>query len=114
MCASAAFAVLYNVSAELFPTVVRNVGTGMGSLFARAGGLSAPTIHLLVTSPPPPLITVVSTLAILTTPRKCTSIVARPNRLLGTDIRLRIIPFHSWSFRLVATRNQTSRNARNY
>uniref|UniRef100_A0A914W1A9 Major facilitator superfamily (MFS) profile domain-containing protein n=1 Tax=Plectus sambesii TaxID=2011161 RepID=A0A914W1A9_9BILA len=45
MCAAAAFAVAYNFSAELFPTVVRNIGTGMGSFSARIGGLLAPQVH---------------------------------------------------------------------
>jgi hypothetical protein len=48
MCVAAAFAVAYNYSAELFPTVVRNIGTGMGSFSARIGGLLAPQVHAVV------------------------------------------------------------------
>lgn len=44
---SASFAVLYVYSAELFPTVVRNVGMGISSLSARLGGMVAPFIVLL-------------------------------------------------------------------
>ncbi|XP_074656413.1 organic cation transporter protein-like [Tubulanus polymorphus] len=41
---SASFAIVYVFSAELFPTVVRNVGVGSGSMCARIGGLLAPFI----------------------------------------------------------------------
>ncbi|CAD5114785.1 DgyrCDS3827 [Dimorphilus gyrociliatus] len=37
-----AFTIIYVFSAELFPTVVRNVGIGVGSFSARIGGLLAP------------------------------------------------------------------------
>lgn len=47
--ASAAFAVVYNYSAEIFPTVVRNSGLGMSSSIARLGSISAPQIALLGT-----------------------------------------------------------------
>ena len=43
---SASFAVLYVYSAELFPTVVRNVGMGISSFSARLGGMVAPFIVL--------------------------------------------------------------------
>ena len=47
-CISASFAIIYVFSAELFPTVVRNVGVGSGSVFARVGGVVAPYIGQLV------------------------------------------------------------------
>ncbi|GFO09417.1 organic cation transporter protein, partial [Plakobranchus ocellatus] len=46
--ASAAFAVIYIYSAELFPTVMRNSGMGLCSLSARIGGILAPYIADLV------------------------------------------------------------------
>ena len=46
-CISAAYAVLYVYSAELFPTVVRNAGMGVSSLSARVGGMVAPFIVLI-------------------------------------------------------------------
>jgi hypothetical protein len=48
MCIAAVFAVVYNYSAELFPTVVRQTGTGFASVCARIGSLLAPQIRLLV------------------------------------------------------------------
>ncbi|XP_005098247.1 organic cation transporter protein [Aplysia californica] len=42
--ASAAFAVIYVFSAELFPTVMRNSGMGLSSFSARIGGVVAPYI----------------------------------------------------------------------
>ena len=45
-CISAAYAVLYLYSAELFPTVVRNAGMGISSFSARIGGMVAPFIVL--------------------------------------------------------------------
>lgn len=47
-CVSAAFAVTYNYTAEIFPTVVRSAGTGCSSLVARVGSIAAPQIALLV------------------------------------------------------------------
>ncbi|XP_074649098.1 organic cation transporter protein-like [Tubulanus polymorphus] len=41
---SASFGIIYVFSAELFPTVVRNVGVGSGSMCARIGGVVAPFI----------------------------------------------------------------------
>lgn len=41
------FAVIYNYSAELFPTIVRNTGMGLGSMAARLAGASTPLITLL-------------------------------------------------------------------
>jgi hypothetical protein len=51
MCIAAAFAVIYNYSVEVFPTVARHTGTGYASLCARFGSLSAPQIRLLVRVP---------------------------------------------------------------
>ncbi|CAG5134163.1 unnamed protein product [Candidula unifasciata] len=42
--ASAAFAIIYVFSAELFPTVMRNSGMGLSSFSARIGGILAPFI----------------------------------------------------------------------
>lgn len=41
------FAVIYNYSAELFPTVVRNSAMGLGSMCARLSGALTPLIALL-------------------------------------------------------------------
>lgn len=41
------FAVIYNYSAELFPTVVRNSAMGLGSVAARLSGALTPLITLL-------------------------------------------------------------------
>ncbi|XP_022122113.2 organic cation transporter protein isoform X1 [Pieris rapae] len=41
------FAIIYNYSAELFPTVVRNSAIGLGSMFARLSGALTPLITLL-------------------------------------------------------------------
>lgn len=41
------FAVIYNYSAELFPTVVRNSAMGLGSMAARLSGALTPLISLL-------------------------------------------------------------------
>ena len=45
---SACFAILYVFAAELFPTVLRNVGVGSSSMMARVGGLIQPQIALIV------------------------------------------------------------------
>lgn len=46
------FAIIYNYSAELFPTVVRNTALGLGSMSARLAGASTPMITLLDTLSP--------------------------------------------------------------
>lgn len=42
------FAIIYNYTAELFPTVVRGSAVGVGSSSARLAGMIAPQILLLV------------------------------------------------------------------
>ncbi|XP_001341287.1 solute carrier family 22 member 13 isoform X1 [Danio rerio] len=44
---TASFAIIYVYSAELFPTVLRQTGIGVSSMFARMGGVLAPLINLL-------------------------------------------------------------------
>uniref|UniRef100_A0A673HNB2 Solute carrier family 22 member 13-like n=1 Tax=Sinocyclocheilus rhinocerous TaxID=307959 RepID=A0A673HNB2_9TELE len=44
---TASFAIIYIYSAELFPTVLRQTGIGVSSMFARIGGVLAPLINLL-------------------------------------------------------------------
>ncbi|XP_066270962.1 organic cation transporter protein-like [Branchiostoma lanceolatum] len=44
---TASFAVIYVFSAEIFPTVVRQIGIGMSSMSARVGGMVAPFVNLL-------------------------------------------------------------------
>ncbi|KAH3727337.1 hypothetical protein DPMN_053269 [Dreissena polymorpha] len=45
---SAAFAIIYVWSAELFPTLVRSSGMGSSSMMARVGGMVCPYIADLV------------------------------------------------------------------
>lgn len=45
---TAAYGGIYLVAAELFPTLARNIGMGMSSMFSRIGGLLAPFILDLV------------------------------------------------------------------
>lgn len=45
---SASFDIVYIYSAEIFPTVVRNVGVGSSSTWARIGALVAPFIKQVV------------------------------------------------------------------
>uniref|UniRef100_A0AAV2K3Z2 Major facilitator superfamily (MFS) profile domain-containing protein n=1 Tax=Knipowitschia caucasica TaxID=637954 RepID=A0AAV2K3Z2_KNICA len=44
---TASFAVIYVYTAEIFPTVIRQTGIGVSSMFARMGGVLAPMINLL-------------------------------------------------------------------
>ncbi|XP_066591971.1 organic cation transporter protein [Prorops nasuta] len=46
-CIAGSFAVIYNYTAELFPTVVRNTALGVGSMCARLSGALTPLIMLL-------------------------------------------------------------------
>ncbi|KAL1138781.1 hypothetical protein AAG570_008843 [Ranatra chinensis] len=46
-CIAGSFAVIYNYSAELFPTVLRNTALGVGSMCARTSGALTPLITLL-------------------------------------------------------------------
>ena len=48
LCITASYAIIYTLSAEIFPTVVRNVGMGSSSMVARIGGALAPYINMLV------------------------------------------------------------------
>lgn len=49
---SAAFSSIYLVSAELFPTVMRNFGMGCSSTLARVGSAVSPYIADLVSLTP--------------------------------------------------------------
>jgi len=42
------FAIIYNYTAELFPTVIRNSAVGFGACSARFSGMLTPLIKLLV------------------------------------------------------------------
>ncbi|KAG8011056.1 Solute carrier family 22 member 6, partial [Nibea albiflora] len=44
---TASLSIIYVYSAEVFPTVIRQNGIGMGSVCARTGGVLAPMMHLL-------------------------------------------------------------------
>ncbi|XP_053190354.1 solute carrier family 22 member 6-B [Scomber japonicus] len=44
---TASFAVIYVYTAEIFPTVLRQTGIGVSSMFARMGGVLAPIINML-------------------------------------------------------------------
>ncbi|NXJ82497.1 S22AD protein, partial [Trogon melanurus] len=45
--ASASFSTSYVYSAELFPTIIRQTGVGLCSMFARVAGVLAPLMLLL-------------------------------------------------------------------
>lgn len=47
LCITASYAIIYTLSAEVFPTVVRNVGMGSSSMVARIGGALAPYINMM-------------------------------------------------------------------
>ena len=51
LCIGSGFEVLYIISSELFPTVVRNAGLGSSSACARVGSMLAPYIVQLVCLP---------------------------------------------------------------
>ena len=44
------FSVVYVYVAELYPTSVRSIGTGLASMTARFGGVAAPYVILLQTT----------------------------------------------------------------
>ena len=46
-CIAGSFAIIYNYTAELFPTVIRNTALGIGSMCARLSGALTPLIMLL-------------------------------------------------------------------
>ncbi|XP_025412390.1 organic cation transporter protein [Sipha flava] len=46
-CIAGAFAIIYNYTVELYPTVVRNTAIGLGSMFARLAGGFTPLVTLL-------------------------------------------------------------------
>lgn len=47
-CIAGSFAIIYNYSAEMFPTVIRNTALGVGSMCARLSAMLTPLITLLV------------------------------------------------------------------
>ncbi|GLG96483.1 GH14183 [Gryllus bimaculatus] len=47
LAVTASYGTIYIVTAEQFPTVIRNVALGASSTCARAGGITAPYINLL-------------------------------------------------------------------
>ncbi|XP_028317464.1 solute carrier family 22 member 13 [Gouania willdenowi] len=54
---TASFATIYVYTAEIFPTVLRQTGIGVTSMFARVGGVLAPVINMLQNhSPATPLV----------------------------------------------------------
>ncbi|KAM6959311.1 solute carrier family 22 member 6-B [Aplochiton taeniatus] len=54
---TASFAIIYVYTAEIFPTVLRQTGIGVSSMFARMGGVLAPIINMLHSrSPSTPMI----------------------------------------------------------
>ncbi|KAM9339632.1 solute carrier family 22 member 6 [Symphorus nematophorus] len=54
---TASLSIIYVYSAEVFPTVIRQNGIGIGSMCARTGGVLAPMMHLLRSiSPQAPMV----------------------------------------------------------
>ncbi|XP_072303766.1 solute carrier family 22 member 13 [Eucyclogobius newberryi] len=54
---TASFAIIYVYTAEIFPTVLRQTGMGVSSMFARIGGVLAPMINMVHNhSPNTPLV----------------------------------------------------------
>lgn len=51
-CIAGAFAIIYNYTVELYPTVVRNTAIGLGSMFARLAGGFTPLVTLMDTFDP--------------------------------------------------------------
>uniref|UniRef100_A0A3P8V710 Si:dkey-166k12.1 n=1 Tax=Cynoglossus semilaevis TaxID=244447 RepID=A0A3P8V710_CYNSE len=49
---TASFTAIYVYTAEIFPTVLRQTGIGVSSMFARVGGVLAPIINMLHTQSP--------------------------------------------------------------
>lgn len=47
---TSSYGAIYIFTAEQFPTVVRNVGLGASSTFARVGGVIAPSVNYLVSN----------------------------------------------------------------
>lgn len=45
---TSSYGAIYIITAEQFPTVIRNVGLGASSTFARIGGVIAPYVNHLV------------------------------------------------------------------
>lgn len=64
-CIAGSFAIIYNYTAELFPTVLRNTALGVGSMCARLSGTLTPLIMLLDSFNPKVPATVFGCIALL-------------------------------------------------
>jgi len=52
MGAQASFLLIYSVTADIYPTILRGTGIGLGSMTARIGGIATPfTVELQRTIP---------------------------------------------------------------